>query len=233
MGLMDLAMASGAVKWAQAAIVYQGDSFRLNGYDKPPEHTFNPFATDRGAIVGVYVVIKTSDGEYLTHTMAINDVYAIRDRSSAWKSGRSCPWKTDEGEMIKKTCVKQAYKYWPKTERLETAIHHLNTEAGEGLAELEVKESANVVSIKHEDLKIPALGGIGDDLPIDRKQIIDAVASAVVDHFNNDDIHGAWEEYSGLEDDERLFLRRKLPSNIKTALRKHSESIKTNEEKAA
>src|SRR5690606_9527135 len=35
-----------------------------------------------------------------------------------------------------KTVVKRAYKYWPKTERLDQAIHHLNTDSGEGLATL-------------------------------------------------------------------------------------------------
>lgn len=135
MGLMDLAMSTGSVKWAQAALVHENDNFALNGYDAPPTHVFNPFSKDRGAIVGVYVVVKTATGDYLTHTMSIADAYAIRDRSEAWKSskGPSGPWKTDEGEMIKKTCVKQAYKYWPKTERLEQAIHHLNTDGGEGI----------------------------------------------------------------------------------------------------
>lgn len=137
MGLMDLAMATGCIKWAQAALVHEADGFTLNGYDRPPSHNFSPFATNRGAVVGVYVVVKTADGEYLTHTMDLASVYAIRDRSSAWKAWvekqKKCPWVTDEGEMIKKTCVKQAYKYWPKTERLEQAIHHLNTDGGEGL----------------------------------------------------------------------------------------------------
>jgi hypothetical protein len=40
---------------------------------------------------------------------------------------------TDEEEMIKKTCVKQAAKYWPRRERLDSAIHHMNTEGGEGI----------------------------------------------------------------------------------------------------
>ncbi len=143
MGLMDLAMATGAIKWAQAALVYATDAFALNGFDKPPQHTFNPFASDRGAIVGVYVVVKTADGEYLTHTMTYEQCIGIRDRSQAWKSFKAGkaktpgPWGTDEGEMIKKTCVKQAYKYWPKTDRLEQAIHHLNTEGGEGVVTLE------------------------------------------------------------------------------------------------
>lgn len=133
MGLIDLAVSTGSIKWAQAALVHENDGFALNGYDAPPTHTFNPFSTQRGPLIGVYVVVKTADGDYLTHTMSIADVYAIRDRSEAWKAGNKGPWKTDEGEMVKKTVVKQAYKYWPKTERLDQAIHHLNTDGGEGI----------------------------------------------------------------------------------------------------
>lgn len=136
-GLMDLAMATGALKWAQAALVHEQDTFVLNGFDKPPTHNFTPFGKDRGEVVGVYVVVKTADGEYLTTIMSIEEVNAIRDRSSAWKAWierkKSCPWVTDPGEMAKKTCVKRAYKYWPKTPRLEQAIHYLNTDGGEGL----------------------------------------------------------------------------------------------------
>lgn len=139
MGLMDLAMATGAIRWAQAELVHANDSFALSGMDRPPTHSFNPFSKDRGDVIGVYVVVKTSDGDYLTETMSIDEVNAIRDRSSAWKAwiskNKSCPWVTDPGEMAKKTCVKRAYKYWPKTEQLEKAIHHLNTDGGEGLAQ--------------------------------------------------------------------------------------------------
>ena len=137
MGLMDLAMATGSILWAKADLVHEADQFELNGFDRPPTHGFKPFAKDRGDIVGVYVVVKTADGDYLTEAMSLDDVYAIRDRSSAWKAWikdkKSCPWVTDEGEMIKKTCVKRAYKYWPKTDRLERAIHYLNTDGGQGI----------------------------------------------------------------------------------------------------
>jgi hypothetical protein len=78
------------------------------------------------------------DGDYLTHSMPISKVYDIRDRSEAWKAykkdkSKTCPWVTDEEEMIKKTCVKQASKYWPKSPRLDAAIHHMNTDGGEGI----------------------------------------------------------------------------------------------------
>lgn len=137
LGLADLAIGSGSIRWVQAGIVRGNDNFRLSGYDKPPVHEYDPFATDRGDIRGVYVVVKTLDGDYLTHAMRIDAVWDIRDRSSAWKGfvskGTKCPWVTDEEEMVKKTCVKQASKYWPKVERLERAVHYLNTDGGEGL----------------------------------------------------------------------------------------------------
>lgn len=138
MGLMDLAIGSGSVQWAHCELVYANDAFELQGYDKPPVHHYNPFSRDRGELIGVYIVVKTHGGDYLTETMDIASVYAIRDRSEAWKSFaadkiKSCPWSTDEGEMVKKTIVKRAYKYWPKTPRLDAAIHHLNTDGGEGV----------------------------------------------------------------------------------------------------
>ncbi|MDB5822223.1 MAG: hypothetical protein JWR21_927 [Herminiimonas sp.] len=138
LGLLDLAIASGSIMWGQAELVHDGDGFTLNGFDKPPTHERNPFAKDRGDIIGVYVVVKTRDGDYLTTTMQIDEVNAIRDRSEGWKAYvakkiKSTPWATDAGEMIKKTVIKRAYKLWPKTDRLDQAIHFLNTEGGEGL----------------------------------------------------------------------------------------------------
>lgn len=138
MGLLDLAIQSGSIRWGQAELVYEADEFTLNDVDKLPTHKRQPFAKDRGKLVGVYVVVKTAYGDYLTTTMTTDEVFAIRDRSSAWlsfvaKKARTCPWASDEGEMVKKTVIKRAYKMWPKTDRLDTAVHYLNTEGGEGI----------------------------------------------------------------------------------------------------
>lgn len=171
MGLMDLAMATGSIRWAQAELVYAGDSFALNGFDRPPTHAYNPFAKDRGDVVGCYVVVKTADGDYLTTCMSREDIDGIMNRSQSVKSGKSSPWKTDYGEMAKKTVVKRAYKYWPKTERLEQAIHHLNTDSGEGLSSLAkaedsdlaerwIQQAAEAQSV--EALKAVWVAGLGD-----------------------------------------------------------------------
>jgi recombination protein RecT len=136
MGLIELAVASGSIHWAKAELVREQDHFKLNGFDRPPAHQYAPFAKDRGDVIGVYVVVKTSTGDYLTDTMTIDEVNDIRNRTSAWKAWiekqRKNPWVTDPGEMAKKTVIKRAYKTWPRTDRLDNAVHYLNND-GEGL----------------------------------------------------------------------------------------------------
>lgn len=142
MGLIDLAVQAGSILWAKASLVHEADAFTLNGFDRPPTHSHNPFSRDRGPMVGVYVVVKTPSGDYLTDCMSREEIDAIKHRSESVKAGKSSPWDTDYGEMAKKTVVKRANKYWPKSDRLDKAIHHLNTDGGEGLASLAVKATA-------------------------------------------------------------------------------------------
>lgn len=220
MGLMDLAIASGTIRWAQCALVYSGDEFTLNGLDRQPTHKFNPFSPDRGTLAGVYCVVKTSDGDFLTHTMPIEDVYAIRDRSSAWKAfiekKKKCPWATDEGEMVKKTCIKQAYKYWPKGEasgRLEQAIHYMNTEAGEGL---------------HRDPETHGAGGGNpthgamESMPIDVQNYLRELAARLETVFKIDGISTAVDivKAENLENEQVVALWTRLPSEFRTAYKK-------------
>lgn len=221
MGLMDLALDSGSIKWAQAALVHKADKFALNGYDKPPEHSFDPFSNDRGAIVGVYVVVKTADNEYLTHTMKIDDVLAIRDRSEAWKAfvakkTKSCPWATDEAEMIKKTCVKQAYKYWPKSERLEKAIHYLNTETEE---KLEFTETNTVLEVKPSK---SVARETFDKLTLEEQENLRNFGMHAISMLAKGDIAGAYDyiESLELESDDKLAMWSLFESQYRTALKK-------------
>lgn len=130
MGMMHLAQESGSIKWGQAVIVRQNDHFALNGLGERPTHSYSPFG-ERGEIVGVYCCVKTADGDYLTECMSIADVWDIRARSESFKKGFG-PWVSDTEEMIKKTVVKRAYKYWPKVKRLAAAIEYQNAN-GEGV----------------------------------------------------------------------------------------------------
>ena len=61
----------------------------------------------------------------------------------------------------------------------------------------------------------------------DRQNIIADVAIAIADRINADDMIGAYEEYQGITDDEEKgSLWALLPSNVRSALKKHGESLK-------
>lgn len=231
MGLLDLAISSGSVMWGKSELVYETDGFELNGFDRPPTHNRKPFAKDRGAIVGVYVVVKTRDGDYLTDTMSIDEVYEIRDRSTAWKAWiskqKKCPWVTDEGEMIKKTVIKRAYKMWPKTDRLDTAVHYLNTEAGEGIelsgAANDGQATANV-GASARDVMGDALRAMSPEAQAYMRELA-GEAEAV---FRNPEagVGPAFDliEAEGLEGDDKLALWYLLPSDVRAALKKEGDA---------
>ena len=61
----------------------------------------------------------------------------------------------------------------------------------------------------------------------DRQNIIADVAIAIADRINADDMIGAYEEYRGITDDEeKVALWALLPSNVRSALKKHGETLK-------
>jgi hypothetical protein len=60
-----------------------------------------------------------------------------------------------------------------------------------------------------------------------RENIIADVAIAVQDRFEANDMLGAYEEYLGITDqEEKVALWALLPSNVRSALKKHGESLK-------
>lgn len=143
MGLLRLAQDSGSITWGQCKLVRQNDDYQNNGLDSAPSHKYNAFG-DRGAVVGGYCTVKLPNGDYITEEMSIEDIITIRDRSVAYKAWKkdnkkTCPWVDFFDEMARKSIVKRASKYWPKTDRLDNATHYLNTVGQEGLEEVEVK----------------------------------------------------------------------------------------------
>lgn len=132
-GLMHLAIETGAIIWGQAKIVYSKDNYVNRGLSVEPLHEYSPFG-DRGEKVGVYCVVKLPNGDFLTQEMSAEDVNKVRSTSKSAKSSYS-PWNTFEDEMWRKTVVKRASKYWPKSNgttanRLDTAIDVVNQHEG-------------------------------------------------------------------------------------------------------
>lgn len=61
----------------------------------------------------------------------------------------------------------------------------------------------------------------------ERESIITDVSIAIQDRINVDDLIGAYEEYLGITDqEEKVALWALLPSNVRSALKKHGESLK-------
>jgi len=60
-----------------------------------------------------------------------------------------------------------------------------------------------------------------------RLSLITDVAESVKTHYADDDIHGAYEEYIGITDsEEKVALWKLLPSNVRSAIKKHAETVK-------
>jgi recombination protein RecT len=148
MGLMHLAQQTGSILWGQAKIVYAGDQYENTGIDSAPSHKSNPFKPnkDRGEVIGAYCTVKTSDGSYLTEEMNIDELNKIRDSSKASNG----PWKTWPEEMMRKSVVKRASKYWPKVARLNQAVDVINQH--EGIDFQEEKDITPARQNPHQDL---------------------------------------------------------------------------------
>lgn len=160
-GLSHLAMDAGSIKYVQAEIVYSKDTFELRGRGEEPKHLRDPFSPDRGDIRGAYCIAELADGNFLVETMSLSEIHAIRDRTQAYKAYvdgkvKSCPWVSDEGEMMKKTVIRRASKAWPMTNggRVESAMKALD-EANEIDITESVREVPKQASLepKHKEIR--------------------------------------------------------------------------------
>lgn len=114
-GLVGLVRKNPSVSDVYAVNVFSADMFVIKqGLHRDLIHEEAPVTEDRGKFLGSYAVVQFKDGSASWEWMRASDIYAIRDRSDGWKAhvekGFSTPWKTDEGEMAKKTVLKRLLK---------------------------------------------------------------------------------------------------------------------------
>ena len=119
-GLVVLAHKSDKLRGIQVGAIYANDKYKvdlINGIQHEPL----PYG-DRGVIIGYYTVLEMLDGAKQYTFMRLDEIEAIKGRSSAARSGFS-PWTTDYDEMAKKTVLKRALKVVPvSTEELSLAF---------------------------------------------------------------------------------------------------------------
>lgn len=152
MGLLHLAQEIGSILWGQARIVYSNDTYENQGLTKEPLHKFKSFG-DRGQKVGVYCTVKLPNGDFLTEEMSAEDVLKVRETSKS-KNSQYSPWNTFEDEMWRKSVVKRASKYWPKSNgdkgnRFDTAVKVINEH--EGLEDENQQHVDKLMELYHEN----------------------------------------------------------------------------------
>jgi recombination protein RecT len=179
MGLLHIATDSGSIMWGQAKLVYAKDleppyRYVNMGINKEPDHQFAAFG-DRGPIVGAYCTVKTAGGDFLTEEMSIDQIKSVANRSAAFKKN-SGPWKTDYEEMVRKTVVKRAYKYWPRCERIGQAIDYLN-KSGEGIDFDNERREAGPVDVNLTPEQIEKIASQIDELGTTRDIVLGFAAS--------------------------------------------------------
>lgn len=123
-GLVELMLRSGLVRDVQARVVYAHDTFDI-AYGVTQSVTHKPTTIgEKGEPIGAYAVIVLASGGTVIEYMTRSEIEDIRGRSPSWTSSRgpSGPWKTDPMEMWRKTVLKRAAKYAPKSAELRDAI---------------------------------------------------------------------------------------------------------------
>jgi recombination protein RecT len=126
-GIRKKARNSGEIATWDAHIVCAGDHFEFQLGDNPQINHSYGLQTTRGSIIGAYSVCVLKDGTKSYEVMSIGEIYAIRDRSDAWKAFkaqkiRSTPWATDEGEMCRKTVARRHSKVIPMSSDLDDLL---------------------------------------------------------------------------------------------------------------
>jgi recombination protein RecT len=113
-GLVGLVRKNENVADIYAEVVYETDTFKITkGLHRDLIHE-QDVKVERGAAIGAYAVIAYKDGAHSWEFMSRADIENVRNRSDSWKAhvakGYDTPWKTDEGEMFKKTVLKRLIK---------------------------------------------------------------------------------------------------------------------------
>jgi recombination protein RecT len=118
-GLIQLAYRSGQVANFSTYNVYSNETFVHNcGAKEEIHHEPKPPST-RGKYIGSYAKVELNTGGVHIEWMWDEQIETIRKRAPAGTTG---PWKTDVGEMRRKTVARRACKYIPSSPTLQRMV---------------------------------------------------------------------------------------------------------------
>jgi recombination protein RecT len=112
-GYVQLVMNTGLYSKVNAFLVHENDYFKAAANSERGEfYDFDRAQGERGAVVGVIAYAKIRGYDETSWVYVEADVMRAKHRPQYWES---TPWKTDEGEMFKKTGIRVLQKYLPKS----------------------------------------------------------------------------------------------------------------------
>jgi len=121
-GIIKKVRQSGELKSISSNVVYERDQFRY-WIDDDGEHVLHEpkvaGGEDRGKLVAVYAIAKTTAGGVYTEVMSRGQIDQVRNVSRAKDSG---PWASWYDEMARKTVIRRLSKRLPMSTDLETVV---------------------------------------------------------------------------------------------------------------
>jgi len=152
-GMIEIAIKAGSIESCSVTLLHEKDLETFEWIDDftPPKRAPNPFARNRGEIVGGYCQARLPNGTWKLSAMNIDQILKRRDASPAGKSQYG-PWANWFEEMCMKTIVRNAARFWPSngSSNLEEAQRILNEENGEGLEKTAVIQGEVVPAAEQE-----------------------------------------------------------------------------------
>ncbi len=123
-GMIDLMRRSGEIAVVVANDVHENDEFEYSfGTGGGLRH--KPLLRgSRGPVTSYYAYVRTKDGGESYFVSSVEDMETFRDKyGSKNRDGRVVgPWINEFDAMARKTCIKQAAKYMPKSIELATQM---------------------------------------------------------------------------------------------------------------
>lgn len=110
-GLIAIARRTGTIKDCVARLVCGNDEFSYVEHNGKADLSHKIALGERGSLIGAYAIVIFPDDSIRVEWMSTAEIDAVRGRSKSWKGGQGFgPWKTDDGEMRKKTVSRRALK---------------------------------------------------------------------------------------------------------------------------
>ena len=122
-GFIELATRNGRVSNVESIRVHEKDEFEIIRGTHPEIIHKQSLDANRGNVIGCYALAWFNNSRFQAEWMAIDEIKEIQRRAKT-----QYVWKSDEGEMQRKTVVRRLFKYLPTSPEITRAMEHDNNQ---------------------------------------------------------------------------------------------------------